>query len=368
MQRSLLLVTGIYPPDAGGPAKFARNFAIWSLKEYGSVDVICYCESSCSFPADSKVSVHGINRHQRFVLKFIKFLLEIRNLKRDNQDVLAVGSFLEIYFASILLNFSYITKVPGDIVWERARNQNRTQLGINDFQHSKMKLKFKIFRFLYSQSLKKSTQVIVPSLYLKKLCLGWGVKEENIKLIFNGVDIPPLIPRFESKVYDVITVCRLVSWKGVEELIRVCALAKLKLVVVGDGPLREQLEELALTLKSDTTFVGETKFDHVADLIQESKIFVLNSSYEGLPHALIEARALGTFSIARSGTGSDEVISHMEDGLLVSTEFGLERAVDFAFEEIALVNAMVQKAYQDAGNRFNKAHNYETILSIVSGL
>ena len=101
-----------------------------------------------------------------------------------------------------------------------------------------------------------------------------------------------------------ITVCRLVPWKGVDELIKECSKRGLSLAVVGDGPERSNLEKLAQgQYGCNVTFLGDVPHKNLPALLNASKIFVLNSHYEGSPHSLIEALSIGMAAIARESTG-----------------------------------------------------------------
>jgi glycosyltransferase involved in cell wall biosynthesis len=283
-------------------------------------------------------------------------------------SVLAVGAFLETYISSIIFRFSYTVKVPGDIVWERARNNNVTKLDITEFQLEKLNVKYRVFRKLYSKSLKKARIVIVPSRGLYNLCIQWGVTREKLRLIYNSVELsePFRVPIGEYK-YDLVTVCRLAPWKGVDELIQYSAKRNLRLVVAGDGPDRSKLETLAKTLGAHVTFVGEISSQSVNQLLRESRIFVLNSYYEGLPHALVEARVAGLVSVGRAGTGSEEVINDDIDGYLIRPDRPLDETLDLAIASAVKSKNFIQRAKDDARSRFNKATNFNEISKIIQG-
>jgi glycosyltransferase involved in cell wall biosynthesis len=53
-------------------------------------------------------------------------------------------------------------------------------------------------------------------------------------------------------------------------------------------------------------------------------VFVLNSQIEATSYALLEARSSGLVSIANSGTGSEQVIRHLVDGILCGSPTGFE--------------------------------------------
>ena len=89
------------------------------------------------------------------------------------------------------------------------------------------------------------------------------------------------------------------------------------LLLIGDGPLRRQLESQALQIgvAERTRFLGE-RLD-IPDLLATLDLYVQPSIYEGMPNALMEAMAVGKPVIATNVDGIRELVSHAETGWLV---------------------------------------------------
>ena len=368
MPTSILLITGIFPPDSGGPSKFAMEFAEWASQKNLEVGVRTYSDSQELETNIYKIDITRILRSHKLPFRYSQMVRSIGRNQSKAISILAVGAFLETYIASIIYRFTYAVKVPGDIVWERARNNQVTELNIAEFQIQKLNFKYRIFRKLYSNSLKRASKVIVPSKGLYNLCLNWGVKEEKLHLIYNSVAILDSINLpTDHYEYDLVTVCRLVSWKGVDELIEYSAERNLRLVVAGDGPEKQNLETLARNLGAKVIFLGEVSNQSVNQLFSKSRVFVLNSYYEGLPHALVEARVAGIVTVGRAGTGSEEVINDDIDGFLIRSDRSLEATIDFAIASAGKTTVYTERAKIDSLSRFNKEHNYNEILSTIQG-
>jgi glycosyltransferase involved in cell wall biosynthesis len=368
MPKSILVVTGIFPPDSGGPAKFSQDFGIWASDNHFGVNVLTYSSEMGVAQPDQQLRIHRVSRKKSIPVRYLRMICGIGRNARKSSAVLAVGAFLETYLASRIFRFSYVVKVPGDIVWERARNTNATSLGIEEFQDQDLNFRYRLFRWLYSCSLRNAQTVIVPSLGLLDLCLKWGVPRGKIQLVYNSVDLKaPLGAVAQGSRIDCLTICRLTPWKGVDELIQYCANHNLELVVAGDGPERTSLQALAAALQAKVEFTGNISNESVRHLLARSRIFVLNSYYEGLPHALIEARAAGVLSIGRKGTGSEEVINDDSDGYLVRPDRNLEATLDLAYSSLPNANIFVERAKADALSRFDKEINYAVIAGIVLG-
>ncbi|HZS90386.1 MAG TPA: glycosyltransferase family 4 protein [Chloroflexota bacterium] len=166
---------------------------------------------------------------------------------------------------------------------------------------------------------------------------AYGFRTERIVHISGSVDTARFRPNPERRPDPsgpervIVCVTRLDYQKGVDVLLH--AWGRLmhapvewrgglvpRLQVVGDGPLRSQLERLAveLGLAGSVEFLGRRT--DVLDLLQQSWGFVLPSRWEGMSNALLEAMACGLPCIATRISGSEDVICHGVDGLLVAPE------------------------------------------------
>lgn len=164
-----------------------------------------------------------------------------------------------------------------------------------------------------------------------------GFRPEKIIQISNGIDIekfrpdPELRPDPALPERDILCVARLQFPKGIDILLHAWyrmmrepaewrANLKPRLLIVGIGPLQEQLERITaeLGIQDSVVFLG-LRTD-VVPLLQRAWGFVLPSRWEGMPNALLEAMACGTPSIATRVSGSEDAIVDGENGLLVDPE------------------------------------------------
>jgi glycosyltransferase involved in cell wall biosynthesis len=365
MPTSILVITGIYPPDSGGPAKFAYEFGSWLTKKNISVSIQTYSDANCADFVSKSIRVFFVSRSISLLKRYPLMIRAIGKQVSMANATIAVGAFIETFFASIIFRFPYVAKVPGDIVWERARNNGVSNLDIEEFQEHSPNLKYKLFRFLYSRSLRRAQMVIVPSLGLQNLCLRWGVPKEKLRVIHNSVSGSFTTIQSSQKKFNLITVCRLTRWKGVDELIEFAAKRNLALMVVGDGPDIQRLRMLSLSLGAKVEFSGQVRSEQVEKFLLESELFVLNSYYEGLPHALVEARAIGILSVGRFGTGSAEVINDDIDGYLIRPDRSLESTLDLALSSSSNRNMFISRAKEDVFQRFSSEVNFNAILSTI---
>lgn len=177
------------------------------------------------------------------------------------------------------------------------------------------------------------SKVILVSLDLKNCAeKNWGLR--RVECIHNGIDLASLrsqtarvVKRRELCIDEdemlIGAVGRLTAVKGHEVLIRAAKLLlssglKIKVMLVGDGPLLDPLKKNAdmLGIGKAVLFVGHQ--ENVPDFLEAMDIFALPSLHEGIPMALLEALALERPVVATRVGGIPEVVVHGVNGLLVN--------------------------------------------------
>jgi colanic acid/amylovoran biosynthesis glycosyltransferase len=152
----------------------------------------------------------------------------------------------------------------------------------------------------------------------------------RLRVVPNSVNLrrlgPPRSAPAEPDV--VLSVARLVEKKGLADLVAACALLRLRgvsprLEIVGEGPLRGQLEGAAARLGIDARFRGVLPQEEVLELMRRAAIFCLPSvvaadgDRDGLPTSVLEAMALGVPVVTTAVNGLAEAVLHQRTGLLV---------------------------------------------------
>lgn len=328
--KKIVVLTGIYPPQSGGPAKFASTFPEWEIIHYDlEVAVITYTNNESSQIIKPKYTRIEINRNSNILKRFLSVIREIAKLNGKETIFIANGMFLEILIASAVLNVKYIAKVPGDIVWERLKNSCQTNLSFEEFQSTKLNIKFTLLKWLFKKSLEKSSKIISPTIRLSRTIENWRIPNQKIVVIPNGVDANSFKPSSTRKVIDILVVNRLVMWKNVDSILRIAAKMNLNVTIAGDGPEMSNLVNLAKELDCKANFLGDISTDELIKLYQKARLYILNSDFELTAYSLIEAQLSGLFSIANKNTGSSEVIQDGITGILIedTSEFELKMAI-----------------------------------------
>jgi glycosyltransferase involved in cell wall biosynthesis len=168
----------------------------------------------------------------------------------------------------------------------------------------------------------------------KSLVKDFGFPPTKLRTIHNGVSLSEFAPsggngvRMRSKLgvradeFLLVCAARLSEQKGVDILLSAVARVlqdgiSCKCVVVGDGPLREQLLKQARDLGISDRIFFEGFQEDVRPYLQAASAFVLTSHREGLPLAILEAMACGLPCIVTDVGGNAEAVIHQINGLIV---------------------------------------------------
>lgn len=187
-------------------------------------------------------------------------------------------------------------------------------------------------KFLAHYSIKRASNIIVPSEGIKRdLIEHFGASKFKIKVIYNGIDIDSVRDSAKETIQLkkdcpwILTSCRLSPQKDFPTLLKafrkVRDQMKVKLIVLGEGPIREQISIWSKELKigDDLLLLGFQKnpFKYIA----RADVFVLSSFFEGFGNVIVEAMATGVPVISTDcPSGPGEIIEHGVNGLLVPVQ------------------------------------------------
>lgn len=130
----------------------------------------------------------------------------------------------------------------------------------------------------------------------------------------------------KTKSYDKLTICfvGLVSAsKGVPELM--VALAEIpnlndrvsRVIISGDGPARQVVEELSRTVSVPVHFTGYLTRDKLNEVYKQSHVLILPSKSEGFPKVVAEGSAFGCIPVVTNMSALNQYISHGVNGFLM---------------------------------------------------
>ena len=191
-------------------------------------------------------------------------------------------------------------------------------------------LKLQAFIRLGCLALKRFDCVAPLSEELKSDIQKIKVNTGKIHLIMNGVDLDeveserqipssPLYPNRHEKKIGYLG--QIAYRKNVDELLKIFDLLykdhkNIRLIIIGDGPKRCELEEKAKSMSSSSQIEFLGYRDDRLRLLKEMDLFSMTSSLEGIPRCMMEAMAMEVPVAAYNIPGVDKLIIHKKTGLL----------------------------------------------------
>lgn len=307
----ILITTGIYPPDIGGPATYSKLLFDELPKRGIDVSVLSFGQVR---------HLPKIIRHIAFFIKIIKISSGVNVI--FTQDTVSVG--LPSLFASKVLHKKFFVRVPGDYAWEQSVQRYGVKETIDDFQNKKYGIRVEILKFLQRLVVNGAHTVITPSIYFKNLVSKWVKNPEKVNCIYNGIDLTDILNHQEKyQKKTMISAGRLVNWKGFSALIlSMNILSDWQLFIAGDGPMKKELEDLINknSLQNRVHLMGQVKRSDLIKKMQDCDVFVLNTHFESFSFQVVEAMACGIPVVTTNIGNLAEIVDHNQNGILIKPD------------------------------------------------
>ncbi len=353
----ILICTGIYPPDIGGPATYSKLLKDELPKRGFEVEVLSF--------GDVRRWPRGI-RHIVYFFKVLKRSFGVDMLYA--QDPVSVG--LPAALVARFLNKKFLLKIVGDYAWEQLQIKSFSSelVTLEVFQSQEYSFITELRRCIERWVADKADKIVVPSEYLKGIVKKWGVSEEKITVIYNSLEGDISKPNIK-KDNIIFSAGRLVPWKGFDLLIEVMRELPddFKLFIAGVGPEENNLKSLISNLKLDNKVVllGGLNHEQMHKYFGLAKVFALNTSYEGLSHIILESMQNSAPVVTTNIGGNPELIKNDYNGLLV--EYNNKNQLRDAILKV-VKNEQLQSKFIENSHKELARFSLETMLNRLSEL
>ncbi|MFZ6015898.1 MAG: glycosyltransferase [Patescibacteria group bacterium] len=348
----LLIATGIYPPEIGGPAGYVKGVATELANMGHEVVVITYGDNP---EPNDKYQITNIKRGDSALVRYAKYAYECWKLARKADVIYAQGPVSEglpATIAALLARKPLIMKIVGDYAWEqyqqrptsyvlRPTSEPRGTIGTSDERREVELLdefvthhhegKIRILEAVERWTASQAKQIIVPSKYLKSIVTKWGIEPAKVNVVYNSIaPLPSASSQSEVRSSElqnkkiVLTAVRAVPWKGGDFL---CDVLKdlpqeYVLAVAGDGPELEnwKIHAQEIGVANRVLWLGRLSRSDLANGYRNADLFVLATGYEGFPHVVVEAASMGLPCIVSDKGGNPE-IAELFPGLVAVAEY-----------------------------------------------
>jgi glycosyltransferase involved in cell wall biosynthesis len=365
----VLIATGLFPPQIGGPATYSKLLLDELPKRGFGVEVKSFGEV-LKYPK--------ILRHLIYFLKvfFASFSVDVIYA----QDPVFVG--LPSLIASKILGKKFYLKIVGDYAWEQGSQRWGVKDLLDEFstEYAKYPLMVRFLKRVQLFVANHADKIIVPSNYLKKIVSNWGVNPNKIQVIYNAFHYPDfhgskeeMRKKLNINYPMLVSAGRLVPWKGFDTLIALMPeiareIPDAKLFITGDGPDKKYLNDCIKKAKAENCVVltGKMSQENLFEHIKSADLFVLNTSYEGLSHQLLEVLYLETPVACSNAGGNVEVIDNNQNGTLFAynDKSAIHESIIKLLNDKSLVKRYVEEG-QKKLKSFDKEHMIEKISTFL---
>ena len=321
---NVLVVSGIWPPDVGGPASHAPALAGHLLRKGHGVSVVTTADAE---PAAAPYPVSWVRRSLPRGVRHAEVARLVARRAHGADVVYATSMVRRAAAGAAIGRTPLVVKLVADEAYERARRTGAFTGGLDEFQDARSGPRSRALRTSRTWALRRAQMVISPSAYLRDVAVGWGLDRERVVVVPNPApQVPDLPPRgtlrAELGVEGTVLAFagRLTAQKALDvALDALDAVPEATLLLLGDGPERAGLEQGVRErgLESRVRFLGSGSRDDVLRLFRAADVALLTSAWENMPHTVLEALAVGTPVLATAVGGVPEVVRDGENGLLV---------------------------------------------------
>ena len=303
----ILIATGIFTPEVGGPATYTPKIASKLVEAGHKVTVITYSNTD-EHESDAKQPffVVRVRRGNRLAQMYRFFKATFKHSKGADLiytlDWLAAG--IPVMKVAFLRRIPYMVRIGGDYAWDtKYLESGKEPMTLKDFYEKGIyrTSPYRIYFRLVRMVLRRATNVIYNSAQQRELYAKYfGIDDAHSSVIPNPV---PLfywndIARGQPS-YEIVYMGRFVVMKNVESLVRAFAKAKLSnaftLLLIGDGPQKAALQHLVqkLGVEARVTIMPSMQQHELYHRVRNCRASVLPSWTDISPNTVFEALAIG---------------------------------------------------------------------------
>jgi glycosyltransferase involved in cell wall biosynthesis len=335
----IILATGIYPPEIGGPATYVRALAKELVSKGCAVTVITYGSPE---PGDG-FDVHGVSRSLP-ILRWFSYARVLKKYGRDADAVIAFSSVsagVPVWLARLKKPKKFL-RLGGDFFWERYTDRGGMK-GLRAWYESKTNTQ-QSANWIMNKILHVFDSIVFSTEFQKKLYEEhyWEIPspvvlENALPCHASSFDSAPhsrgsaqddmlSMTHKKHKPFRLLFMGRFVGFKNLPALIKAAAsLNDVLLMFVGDGPVKKSLPS-----SDNVTFVASLHGEEKQRMFADHDLLVIPSITEISPNVALEARASGMPVLLTKETGLSDALTK---GMIVR-DLSTPEKIKTAVEEV----------------------------------
>ena len=361
-------MSGIWPPDVGGPASHAPEVAAGLTERGHAVEVVTTASAP---PAEQPYRVRYVSRALPPGVRHAAVSSLVARAARSADVVYATSMLGRTAVGAAIAHAPLVLKVSGDPAYERSLRRGWYAGTLADFQHARLGAPSAALRRWRTLAAARPAHLVCPSAFLREIVLSWGVQPDRVTVVPNAAPPLPELPsqeearrRFGVDGSTLAFAGRLTAAKALDVAFdAVAQVDGVTLLVAGEG---EERARLVARAPANVRLLGPLDRGGVLELFRAADAALLSSAWENFPHALVEALAVGTPVLATRVGGIPEIVVDGENGLLVPSgdAAALAGAIGRFFADAEL-RARLTAAAAPSAQRFAPEQTVERLEAIL---
>lgn len=321
-----LVVSGIWPPDVGGPASHGPDLGGFLVERGFAVRAVV----TGDVPAEPRgLQVHTLPRLVPLWQRMVQGEARLLRETRQADIVYATGLYTRATLGAAPWSAPVVLKLTSDPAFERAVSLGLFHGSLGEFGRNHADPRITALIRVRDKTLARAVRIITPSDYLARRVATWSIGGTPVTVVPNAA---PTVVREASRSAlrqrlgvdgpTIVFAGRLVRAKNLPLAVR--ALREVdrdvSLVIIGEGPAESDVRAAVAEEGFGTERVRllpATSREDAVRWMQAADVTVLSSDYENHPHAAVESLAVGTPVVATAVGGLPEIVRDDDDGALV---------------------------------------------------
>jgi glycosyltransferase involved in cell wall biosynthesis len=300
----VVLATGIYPPDIGGPATYVQQLAKKMHERGVDVTVITYGKEPATVEEGQEQTcpVIYVSKAGGTVARWNRYAKALQKHAKDADFIYCFSSIScgMPLLISGLKTPRRVLRLGGDYLWERYTDIGGRR-GLRGFY-----ILYPWMRFVMRRILKKFDFIVFSTSYQERLAEFLFRRLPAHRVIENAMPASNAVLHQKHNPFRLLYLGRFVRFKNLSALIRAVSLLPfVHLTLAGEGPVYDAMLKLVadMGLRGRVNFVPPVHGEEKRKIMDDHDLMVIPSFTELSPHAAIEARAAGLPVLLTEETG-----------------------------------------------------------------
>lgn len=295
----IVLATGIYPPDIGGPATYVKALAEELRKRDCAVQIVTYGELGVG---SRESGVEYVSKSGNMFTRWQRYAQKLKEIGHDADVIIAFSSVSSgvPLFLSNLKKPKRILRLGGDFFWERYTARGGMK-GLRAWYEGKP-----FFRQFFFKIVQPYNHIVFSTEFQQEIYREYYPQLPAHSVIENAAPQNDILSHQPHHPFRLLFMGRFVGFKNLPALITaVQQLDNVELTLVGDGPMKEKLQKQvqAGSLDRRVHFKDSVHGEEKDFLLNDHDLLIIPSTTEISPNVALEAQSKGLPVLLTDQTG-----------------------------------------------------------------